>query len=81
VCDAAGSKYRPTRDADESRPRGLGIDSTSVFVDAYFAIKDGTDTVVLYDSKHGLKNLVSCTADLGGGFTAIAIGFFSRASR
>ena len=52
-----------------------------MFVDAYFAIKDGTDTVVLYDSKHGLKNLVSCTADLGGGFTAIAIGFFSRASR
>jgi hypothetical protein len=53
------------------------IDSTSVFVDAYFAITDGTDTVVLYDSKHGLKNLVSCTADLGGGFTAIATGFFT----
>jgi hypothetical protein len=53
------------------------IDSTSVFVDAYFAITDGTDTFVIYDSKLGLKNLVSCTADLGGGFTAIAAGFFT----
>ena len=53
------------------------IDSTSMFVDAYFAITDGTDTVVIYDSKHGLKNQISCTADLGGGFTAIATGFFT----
>jgi hypothetical protein len=53
------------------------IDSTSVFVDAYFAITDGTNTVVIYDSKQGLQNLVSCTADLGGGFTAIARGFFT----
>jgi hypothetical protein len=53
------------------------IDSTSVFVDAYFAITDGTNTFVIYDSKQGLKNLISCTADLGGGFTAIATGFFT----
>lgn len=53
------------------------IDSTSVFVDAYFAITDGTNTFVIYDSKHGLQNLVSCTADLGGGFTAVATGFFT----
>ena len=53
------------------------IDSTSVFVDAYFAITDGTNTFVLYDSKQGLTNLASCTADLGGGFTAIATGFFT----
>ena len=30
-------------------------DSTSVFVDAYFAITDGTNTLVIYDSKQGLK--------------------------
>jgi hypothetical protein len=53
------------------------IDSTSVFVDAYFAITDGTDTFVIYDSKQGLKNLIACTADLGGGFSAIAEGFFT----
>jgi hypothetical protein len=53
------------------------VDSTSVFVDAYFAITDGTNTVVIYDSKKGLQNLVSCTADLGGGLTAIARGFFT----
>jgi hypothetical protein len=53
------------------------IDSTSVFVDAYFAITDGTDTFVIYDSKQGLRNLVSCTADLGGGLTALATGFFT----
>jgi len=51
--------------------------STSVFVDAYFAITDGTETFVIYDSKQGLTNLVTCTADLGGGFTAIAKGFFT----
>jgi hypothetical protein len=40
-------------------------------------ITDGTDTLVIYDSKHGLRNLVSSTADLGGGFTAIGTGFFT----
>jgi hypothetical protein len=53
------------------------IDSTSIFVDAYFAISDGTNTLVIYDSKQGLKNLISCTADLGGGVTAIARGFLT----
>jgi hypothetical protein len=52
-------------------------DSTSVFVDAYFAITDGTNTLVIYDSKKGLKNLITCTADLGGGISAIATGFFT----
>ena len=52
-------------------------DSTSIFVDAYFAITDGTNTLVIYDSKQGLKNLITCTADLGGGVTAIATGFFT----
>jgi hypothetical protein len=32
---------------------------------------------VLYDSKHGLKKSSAGTADLGGGFTVIAIGFFT----
>jgi hypothetical protein len=53
------------------------IDSTRIFVDAYFAITDGTNTLVIYDSKQGLQNLITCTADLGGGFSAIATGFFT----
>jgi len=53
------------------------IDSTSVFVDAYFAITDGTNTLVIYDSKQGLTDLITCTADLGGGVTAIARGFLT----
>jgi len=53
------------------------VDSTSVFVTASLAFTDGIDTVVLYDSKKGLKNLITCTGDAGGGFTVIATGFFT----
>jgi hypothetical protein len=53
------------------------IDSTSVFVTAYLAFTNGTDTFVLFDSKPGLKNLIMCTGDAGGGFTVIARGFFT----
>ena len=53
------------------------VDSTSVFVTARLAFTDGTDTVVLFDSKKGLKNLITCTGDAGGGFTVIATGFFT----
>jgi hypothetical protein len=53
------------------------IDSTSVFVTAYLAFTNGTDTFVLFDSKAGLKNLITCTGDAGGGFTVIATGFFT----
>lgn len=53
------------------------VDSTSVFVTAMLAFTDGTDTVVLFDSKQGLHNLITCTGDAGGGFTVIATGFFT----
>jgi ABC-type transport system substrate-binding protein len=53
------------------------VDSNSVFVTAYLAFSDGTDTIVLFDSKPGLKNLITCTGDAGGGFTVIATGFFT----
>jgi hypothetical protein len=53
------------------------IDSTSVFVTASLAFTDGVDTFVLYDSKRGLKNLITCTGDAGGGFTVIATGFLT----
>jgi hypothetical protein len=53
------------------------IDSTSVFVTAYLAFTNGTETVVLFDSKPGLTNLITCTGDAGAGFTVIAKGFFT----
>jgi hypothetical protein len=53
------------------------IDSTSVFVTAYLAFTNGTQTDVLFDSKQGLTNLITCTGDAGGGFTVIAMGFFT----
>jgi hypothetical protein len=56
------------------------IDSNSVMVTSYLAFTDGTDTFVLFDSKQGLQNrggLVTCTGDVGGGFTVIAKGFFT----
>ena len=53
------------------------IDSTNVFVTAYLAFTNGTDTFVLFDSKGGLNNLITCTGDAGGGFTVIATGFFT----
>ncbi len=53
------------------------ISSTSVFVTAYLAFTNGTETDVLFDSKPGLTNLITCTGDVGGGFTVIATGFFT----
>ena len=53
------------------------INSTSVFVTAYLAFTDGTETFVLFDSKPGLNDLITCTGDAGGGFTVIATGFFT----
>jgi hypothetical protein len=53
------------------------IDSNSIFVTAYLAFTDGTDTFVLFDSKPGLKNLITCTGDLGGGLMVVATGFLT----
>jgi hypothetical protein len=53
------------------------INSKSVFVTAYLAFSDGTNTFVLFDSKPGLRNLITCTGDAGGGFTVVATGFFT----
>jgi hypothetical protein len=53
------------------------INSRSVFVTAYLAFTVGADTFVLFDSKPGLKNLITCTGDAGGGFTVVATGFFT----
>jgi hypothetical protein len=53
------------------------VNGTGVFVTAYLAVTNGTETEVLFDSKPGLKNLITCTGDVGGGFTVIATGFLT----
>ena len=53
------------------------INSHSVLVTSYLAFTDGVDTFVLFDSKPGLKNLITCTGNAGGGFTLVAIVFFT----
>jgi hypothetical protein len=53
------------------------INSHSVLVTAYLAFTDGVDTFVLFDSKPGLKNLITCTGDLGGGLMVVATGFLT----
>ena len=53
------------------------INSNAVFVTAYLAFTDGTDTFVLFDSKPGLKDLITCTGDLGGGLMVVATGFLT----
>src|SRR4029453_15929448 len=53
------------------------VNGTGVFVTAYLAFTNGTETDVLFDSKPGLKNLTPCRGDAGGGFTVIATGFLT----
>ena len=53
------------------------VNGTGVFVTAYLAFTNGTETDVLFDSKPGLENLTTCRGDAGEGFTVIATGFLT----
>jgi hypothetical protein len=55
------------------------ISSTSIFVVNYLAFSDSTGTFVIFDTASGLtaQGLVTCTADVGGGVTLTARGFFT----
>jgi hypothetical protein len=53
------------------------VNGTGVFVTAYLAFTNETETDVLFNSKPGLKNLTTCRGDAGGGFTVIATGFLT----
>ena len=53
------------------------VNGTGVFVTAYLAFTNGTETDVLFDSKPGLTNLTTCRGDAGGGFTVSATGFLT----
>jgi hypothetical protein len=55
------------------------ISTTSIYVTNYLAFTDNTGTFVLFETAPGLtrQGLVTCTADLGGGVTLTARGFFT----
>ena len=53
------------------------VDDPGVFVTSYLAFSDGTDTFVLFDSKPGLQDVITCRGDAGGGFTVISKGFWT----
>ena len=60
--------------------QGFAVDSTSIFVAKFLSFTDSTGAVlVLFDTAPGLSGtgLVTCTADVGGGFTLTARGFFT----
>lgn len=55
------------------------ISSTSIYVVSFLAFTDITGTAVIFDTAPGLtpQGLVTCTGDVGGGFTLTARGFFT----
>jgi len=53
------------------------VDSSSILVTKYLAFTDATGTQVFFDTARGLRNLVTCTGDAGGGFTITVRGFFT----
>jgi hypothetical protein len=58
------------------------ISPTSIFASKSLVITDPTGTFVLFDTAPGVtrQGLVTCTADLGGGATLTAKGFFTPRS-
>jgi hypothetical protein len=56
------------------------VDSTSILVAKYLAFSDASGTEVFFDTARGLNNLVTCTGDVGGGFTITVRGFFTPRS-
>ena len=53
------------------------VDSSSILVTKYLAFTDASGTQVFFDTARGLRNLVTCTGDAGGGFTITVRGFFT----
>ena len=77
TCDN-GMRFTVTPGTQTNQGRvAWDVNGTGVFVTAYLAFTNGTETDVLFNSKPGLKNLTTCRGDAGGGFTVIATGFLT----
>lgn len=60
--------------------QGFVVSSTSILVATYLAFTDVTGTQVFFDTARGVQGLVTCTGDVGGGFTITIRGFFTPRS-
>jgi len=86
---AAAKKNLTRREAGEqaaywcagchAKERGLahGVRCPEIGVTSYLAFADATQTFVIFDSKQGLQNVITCSGDAGGGFTVISKGFWT----
>jgi hypothetical protein len=77
-CDGQTVVINPGTVTNQSH-QAFVVGSTSIYVINFLAFSDGTDTFVLVDTAPGLtgQGLVTCTGDVGGGFTLTARGFFT----
>jgi hypothetical protein len=55
----------------------FAVNSTSIFVSQSFVFTVNGENFVAYDDAFGLKNLITCTGDFGGGVTFTTTGFLT----
>ncbi len=55
----------------------FAVNSTSIFVSQSFVFTVNGENFVEYDNAFGLKNLITCTGDFGGGVTFTTTGFLT----
>jgi hypothetical protein len=60
--------------------QGFVVSSTSILVAKYLAFTDVNGTQIFFDTARGIQGLVTCTGDVGGGFTITISGFFTPRS-
>jgi hypothetical protein len=77
VCDNGDSVTLNPGTATNQGRVGWVKDSTAVFVLAYYAVTDGDFIHVFFDIRHGVGDLLTCSADIGGGAMFVARGFLT----
>jgi hypothetical protein len=55
----------------------FAVNSTSIFVSQSFVFTVNGQNFVAYDHASGLRNLITCTGDFGGGVTFTTTGFLT----
>jgi hypothetical protein len=55
----------------------FAVNSTRIFVSQSFVFTVNGQNIVAYDNASGLRNLITCTGDFGGGVTFTTTGFLT----
>ena len=55
----------------------FAVNSTSIFVSQSFVFTVNGQDIVAYDNASGLRDLITCTGDFGGGVTFTTTGFLT----